>query len=58
MKCKVGDKVKHKLGGEEMIVVAVSSKEEWVYCRRYIVNEDKFAKESFKEQELELVQEA
>lgn len=53
---KVGDKVKHILGGGEMVVIDVRSDGSYrVLCRRYNEKKDDFETKSFKEEELDLV---
>ena len=57
MKIKVGDRVKHKLGGDEMIVVRIIKSSYPVQCRHYNANKDEFEVVGFTEEELELIKE-
>jgi len=61
MKFKVGDKVKHRLGGDEMIVIRVNPKDTLpIGCRRYVIGrngKEEYKTEFFKEEELEPVEE-
>lgn len=55
-KFKVGERVRHKLGGEEMIVVHPADRaDQFVACRRYIEERREFRIERFREAELDLV---
>ncbi len=57
MAFKVGDKVKHVLGGGEMVVIDVRSDGSYrVLCRRYNEKKDDFETKSFKQEELDLVE--
>lgn len=60
MDFKVGDKVKHRITVEEMIVAEIDPQSRQgltIGCRRYLKNENRYETHFFRKEELELVEE-